>query len=99
MSAKQAPRPSVETWYKTSNGDMFEVVAIDVKDEAIQIQYLDGSVEELDGDDWESLDPTVIDPPREAIAEAYDEGESEYDDVADHEGAEGDWSGPLEDYE
>ena len=50
MSPKQPPQPTVDVWYKTTNGDMFEVVAVDEQDDAIEIQYLDGSLEELDDD-------------------------------------------------
>ena len=101
MSAKQAPRPTVDHWYKTSNGDKFEVVAVDEQDDAIQIQYLDGSLEELDDDTWQSLEPKVIDPPREAMANAYegDEGEEDYDEVSDYGGGDGEGSSSFDDYE
>lgn len=101
MSAKQPSRPMVDIWYKASNGAIFEVVATDEKDDAIEIQYLDGSLEELDDDVWESLDPKVIAPPREALAEASDsdEGEADYEDAIDLDGNEGDWSSSLEEYE
>jgi hypothetical protein len=101
LSAKQAPRPTVDIWYKTSNGDMFEVVAVDEQDDAIQIQYLDGSLEELDDDTWLNLEPKVIDPPREALADAYegDEGEEDYSEVSDLEAGEGEWSSAFDDYE
>jgi len=88
----------VDIWYKTSNGDMFEVVALDEQDDAIEIQYLDGSLEELDEDTWESLNPQVIDPPHEALADAYDdEDEGDYNEVADP--GDLDWSGAFDEYE
>lgn len=40
--------PLVGDWY-LSRGQLFEVVAVD---DAIEIQYHDGSVEEMDFDDW-----------------------------------------------
>ena len=98
MAAKQPPRPMVDIWYKTSNGDMFEVVAFDEQDDAIEIQYLDGSLEELDEDTWESLNPRIIDPPHEALADAYDEdGDEDYNEVADS--GDMDWSGAFDEYE
>ena len=101
MSAKQAPRPIVDIWYKTSTGDIFEVVAFDEQDDAIEIQYLDGSLEELDDDTWVSLNPKVIDPPREALAEAYGDEDDEggFNDAADLDSHEGDWPGAVDEYE
>lgn len=100
MAAKQPPRPAVDHWYKSVNGDIFEVVAVDEKDDGIEIQYLDGSIEELDEDSWESLSPKVIDPPHKALAEDYEEeeGEPEYDDV-DLDEDEDRWSRPFDEYE
>lgn len=48
------PQPSVGEWYRVSGGDIFEVVAVDEDDRTIEIQYFDGTVEELDADDWEA---------------------------------------------
>ena len=43
--------PVVGDWY-SSRGALFEVVAADADDGTIEIQYHDGSVEELEFDDW-----------------------------------------------
>ncbi len=67
----------IEAWYKTENGEVFEVVAID--DDGIGIQYLDGMLEELDSDDWDSLSPREVSPPREALAQDYEHGGDEYE--------------------
>lgn len=87
MSAKSTPRPMIDVWYKTSQGDMFEVITVDEQEDAIEIQYLDGSLEELDDDAWSSLAPKEIDPPREAVDGAYDDAEEgeDFDDEADHD--------------
>ncbi|HUK02403.1 MAG TPA: DUF6763 family protein [Steroidobacteraceae bacterium] len=47
-------QPSVGDWYRLNGGELFEVVAIDDDDETIEIQYFDGTVEEMDLEDWES---------------------------------------------
>ena len=101
MSPKQPPQPTVDVWYKTTNGDMFEVVAVDEQDDAIEIQYLDGSLEELDDDTWQSLEPKVINPPREALADAYegDEDDEDFSEASDLDGGDGEWSGSFDDYE
>lgn len=59
MSASQptgrpiaAPAPIIGDWYRYSGGELFEVVACDDDEGTIEIQHFDGTVEELDFDDW-----------------------------------------------
>lgn len=49
-----APHPGIGDWYRLSAGQLFEVVAVDDDDGTIEIQYFDGTVEEMDVEDWES---------------------------------------------
>jgi len=49
-----APLPSIGEWYRHTDGDSFEVVAFDEDDGTIEIQYFDGTVEEMETEDWES---------------------------------------------
>jgi len=49
-----APPPSIGDWYRHTGGDAFEVVAFDEDDGTIEIQYFDGTVEEMDTEDWDS---------------------------------------------
>jgi hypothetical protein len=49
-----APPPRIGEWYRHTGGDSFEVVAFDEDDGTIEIQYFDGTVEEMDTEDWES---------------------------------------------
>ena len=44
--------PAIGEWYRLSGGELFEVVAIDEDDGTIEIQYFDGTVEEMDVEDW-----------------------------------------------
>lgn len=46
-------QPEVGRWYRTS-GATFEVVAVDEDDGTIEVQYFDGTVEELDLEDWDA---------------------------------------------
>ena len=46
------PTPVIGEWYRHPGGESFEVVAIDPDDRTIEIQYFDGTVEELDVDQW-----------------------------------------------
>ncbi len=47
-----APHPGIGEWYRLSGGETFEVVAVDDDDGTIEIQYFDGTVEEMDVEDW-----------------------------------------------
>jgi hypothetical protein len=48
------PQPGIGDWYRLNGGALFEVVALDDDDGTIEIQYFDGTVEEMDIEDWES---------------------------------------------
>src|SRR2546430_15700594 len=48
------PQPAIGDWYRSSGGVLFEVVALDDDDGTIEIQYFDGTVEEMDIEDWEA---------------------------------------------
>ena len=48
------PHPGIGDWYRLNRGALFEVVALDDDDGTIEIQYFDGTVEEMDIEDWES---------------------------------------------
>jgi hypothetical protein len=49
-----APVPRIGEWYRHTGGDSFEVVAFDEDDGTIEMQYFDGTVEEMDTEDWDS---------------------------------------------
>ena len=46
------PAPVIGEWFRRTGGDSFEVVAIDQDDRTIEIQYFDGTIEELEFADW-----------------------------------------------
>ncbi|MGB6449194.1 MAG: DUF6763 family protein [Steroidobacteraceae bacterium] len=83
-----SPQPSVGSWYRME-GDLFEVVAIDDDDATIEIQYFDGTVEEMDLEDWEThceeRELETIDPPED------------WSGSVDVESDEGSRSGPRSD--
>ena len=47
--------PVVGDWYRNPNGEIFEIVAYDEDDQTVELQYFDGTVEELDLDTWNEL--------------------------------------------
>jgi hypothetical protein len=59
------PVPRIGDWYQNSSGESFEIVAQDEEDETLELQYYDGTVEELDRETWESMRPQLIEPPED----------------------------------
>jgi len=56
----------ISHWYRPQEGqNLFEVVAIDFDDQSIEIQYFDGSVEEIEFGGWKTLVPVEIAPPQD----------------------------------
>ena len=60
-----SPNIRIGSWFKTINGDNFEVVAHDLEEGVVEVQFYDGTVEEYDLDDWEELEVTPIAPPED----------------------------------
>ena len=48
------PEPRVGEWYRLNGGELFEVVAADDDDRTVEIQHFDGTVEEMDREDWDA---------------------------------------------
>lgn len=42
----------IGNWYRFTDGDVFEIVALDADDGTIELQYYDGTIEEMDVEDW-----------------------------------------------
>jgi hypothetical protein len=59
------PTPRIGDWYKTAAGERFEIVALDEDDDTLELQYYDGTIEELDTESWEYLHPQPIEPPED----------------------------------
>jgi hypothetical protein len=47
-------KPTIGNWYRIQGSDSFEVVAYDEDDGTIELQYFDGTVEEMDIEDWQA---------------------------------------------
>jgi hypothetical protein len=54
VAAMATPQPGIGDWYRLNGGALFEVVALDDDDGTIEIQYFDGTVEEMDIEDWDA---------------------------------------------
>ncbi len=94
MARRAALNPHVGDWYAISDGGAsnvrFEVVAFDGDEGSIELQYFDGTVMEMDLDDWRALarDGSLqpADPPEDysgSVDVEHDE-QSSLDDDGSH---------------
>lgn len=61
--------PEIGSWFENfDTGDLFEVVAVDYQAHSIEIQYLDGTVGEIEFDSWPKLPVIGAAPPEDANA-------------------------------
>ncbi len=60
-----AARPEVGAWYQTAEGNYLEVVAQDLEDGTVEVQFYDGAVEEYDSESWETLRLRPAEPPED----------------------------------
>ncbi len=91
--------PTVGQWYEDlENEEQFQVLKVDEDQEIIEIQHLDGDLEELDIDGWAEMDLERTDEPEgwsgskaardaeeEEDEEDWDEDEDEDDDEDEDE--------------
>jgi len=85
--------PVIGNWYKKENGEIFEIVALDAQDATVEIQYFDGTIEELDLDEWEQMEIQAAEPP-EDWSGSVDIDDKEPDELADK--PEQNFDDPLE---
>ncbi len=82
--------PVAGQWYENiDENESFRVLSVDEDSELIEIEYLDGDIEELDLDTWREFDLDKIDQP-EGWSAPEDEEEEEKADK-DDEDEEDDW--------
>ena len=93
--AWERPPPQIGAWYQGSDGQTFEVVAWDEERELVEIQYFDGTIEELDGDTWqeEGFEPT--EPPEDWSGSLDIERQDYGVDLESNDHLE--WHNPLDD--
>jgi hypothetical protein len=78
VSRDYEPVPS--QWYENvEEEESFRVVAVDEDSELIEIEYLDGDIEEIDLEAWHEMDLERIEEP-EGWSESDDEDEDDLDD-------------------
>ena len=86
-------------WYENVEEDeTFRVLSVDEDAELVEIEYLDGDIEELDLDAWHEMDLERIEEPEGwAANESDDEDEDDDDEDLDDEDEDDDWDDDDED--
>ena len=57
--------PSVGQWFRRPNGTVLEVVAVDEEDKTVDIQFFDGTIDELDIDTWHDQEMIEVAAPED----------------------------------
>ena len=84
MSRDNEPVPG--QWYENVEEDeTFRVLSVDEDSELIEIEYLDGDIEELDIEAWHEMDLELTDEP-----EGWSDEDDEEDEEEDEEEEEDD---------
>lgn len=96
--------PIVGHWYvREEGGQEFEVISVNEAEGAVEVQNIDGDVEEIELEEWYELDIEPAEPPEDwsggydpvaGSGPVDDEGEFFMDDDLDGE----EWDEPLDDY-
>jgi hypothetical protein len=77
-------------WYQNlEEEESFRVLSVDEDSELLEIEYLDGDIEEIDLETWHEIDLERIDEP-EGWSESDDEDEAEDEEDWDEEDDEDD---------
>ena len=71
----------IGSWYRIPGGASFEIVALDLDAETIEIQYYDGAVEEVDFDSWLEMCAVQTAAPNDA-AGALDLNRGDYGNLS-----------------
>lgn len=77
-------------WYENvDDEETFRVLSVDEDAEVVEIEYLDGEIEELDLEEWHELDLELIDEPEGWSDEDEEEEDDDWDDEDEED--EDDW--------
>ena len=91
MSRDYEPVPG--QWYENlEEEEQFRVLSIDEDSELIEIEYLDGDIEELDLEAWHEMDLERIDEPEGwSDDDDSDKDEEEWEEDDDEDDDDDDW--------
>ena len=98
MSRDYEPVPA--QWYENlEDEESFRVLTVDEDSELVEIEYLDGEIEEIDLETWHEMDLERIEEP-EGWAESdedEDEDEDEEEEEEDEDEDDDDWDDDEDD--
>jgi len=84
-------------WYENlEDEESFRVLTVDEDSELVEIEYLDGEIEEIDLETWHEMDLDRIDEP-EGWAESEEDEDEEEEDEEDEEDEDDDWDDDEDD--
>ncbi|MFI4866467.1 MAG: DUF6763 family protein [Steroidobacterales bacterium] len=76
--------PAAGQWYENiDENESFRVLSVDEDAELVELEYLDGDIEEIDLETWHELDLDKIDEPEGWAGSAEDEDEEEEEEEKD----------------
>jgi Family of unknown function (DUF6763) len=79
-------------WYENlEDEESFRVLTVDEDSELVEIEYLDGEIEEIDLETWHEMDLDQIDEPEGWAESEDDEDEDEDEDEEEEEEDDDDW--------
>jgi hypothetical protein len=83
--------PAKGQWYQNVEEDeTFRVLSVDEDAELVEIEYLDGDIEEMDIDTWHEMDLEKIEEP-EGWADKDEEEDEDEDEDLDEDEDDDDW--------
>lgn len=95
MSRDYEPVPG--QWYENlEDEESFRVLTVDEDSELVEIEYLDGEIEEIDLETWHEMDLDQIDEP-EGWSESEEDEDEEEEDEEDDEDEDDDWDDDEDD--
>jgi len=78
--------PVVGQWYENlEEEESFRVLSVDEDSELVEIEYLDGDIEEIDLEAWHEMDLEMIEEPEGWAESDEDEDEEEDEDWEEEE--------------
>ena len=90
--------PAVGQWYENVEEDeTFRVLSVDEDAELVEIEYLDGEIEEIDVDTWSEFNLEKIEQPEGWSGEDIATDKEEDDDEDEDEDEDDDWDDDEDD--
>jgi hypothetical protein len=89
VSRDYEPKPG--QWYENlEEEDSFRVLSVDEDSELIEIEYVDGEIEEIDVEAWHEMDLELTEVP-EGWSEAEEDDDEDEEEEEDEDEEDDDW--------